>query len=176
MTWVEFEQLIGEAFRRRGYAVSERGGPHPDGGIDLVLTQNSRRLLVQCKHWKERNVGVNVIRELRGVIAAENASGGYVVTSGAFTQEAQRFARSCHVELVDAEGLVALLQDLVPERDTNSTSIEADKFSAPSAASAECPTCGSAMVKRVAKRGRFAGNSFWGCSKYPTCHGTRPLV
>jgi restriction system protein len=176
MTWVEFERLIGEAYRRRGYAVSERGGSHPDGGIDLVLTQNSQRLLVQCKHWKQRSVGVNVIRELRGVIAAENASGGCVVTSGAFTQEAKRFARSCRVELVDAEGLVALLHDVVPKRDTISTTIEADKFSAPSAESAKCPACGSAMVKCVAKRGRFAGDPFWGCSKFPTCHGIRPLV
>jgi restriction system protein len=36
MSWIEFEQLIAEAFRRRGYAVSERGGPKPDGGIDLA--------------------------------------------------------------------------------------------------------------------------------------------
>lgn len=176
MSWIEFEQLIGEAFRRRGYAVSERGGSHPDGGIDLVLTQNSQRLLVQCKHWKERNVGVNVIRELCGVIAAENASGGYVVTSGAFTQEARRFARSCHLELVDGEALIALLQEVEPKSDSRSTRALSNISSVPAAASALCPTCGSEMIRRVAKRGRLAGNSFWGCSKYPTCHGTRPLM
>jgi restriction system protein len=176
MTWVEFERLIAEAFRRRGYAVSERGGSQPDGGIDLVLTQNSQRLLVQCKHWKERSVGVNVIRELRGVIAAENASGGYVVTSGAFTQEARRFAQSCNLDLVDGEGLIALFQNVAPKSASSPIAIEADKFFAPSTASTPCPACGSAMIERMAKRGRFAGNLFWGCSKYPTCHGTRPLA
>ena len=36
-----------------------------------------------------------------------------------------------------------------------------------------CPRCGSTMVRRVARRGRFAGNQFWGCSRYPICKGTR---
>lgn len=37
-----------------------------------------------------------------------------------------------------------------------------------------CPKCGSFMRVRLAKKGRNAGNSFWGCSRYPYCKGTRP--
>lgn len=36
-----------------------------------------------------------------------------------------------------------------------------------------CPICGSRMRYRTARRGYRAGRSFWGCSRYPTCHGTR---
>lgn len=36
-----------------------------------------------------------------------------------------------------------------------------------------CPKCGSAMVKRRAKRGTQAGNQFWGCSAFPKCRETR---
>ena len=36
-----------------------------------------------------------------------------------------------------------------------------------------CPRCGSQMVRRTARRGRYAGNQFWGCSRYPRCKGTR---
>jgi predicted RNA-binding Zn-ribbon protein involved in translation (DUF1610 family) len=36
-----------------------------------------------------------------------------------------------------------------------------------------CPQCGSAMVLRTAKSGSNAGKSFWGCSQYPKCKGTR---
>ncbi|WP_338828331.1 topoisomerase DNA-binding C4 zinc finger domain-containing protein [Bradyrhizobium sp. 27S5] len=36
-----------------------------------------------------------------------------------------------------------------------------------------CPRCGSAMVRRTARRGRNAGGAFWGCSRYPRCTGTR---
>ncbi|MGA7982109.1 MAG: topoisomerase DNA-binding C4 zinc finger domain-containing protein [Chromatiaceae bacterium] len=38
-----------------------------------------------------------------------------------------------------------------------------------------CPTCGATMVKRVAKRGAHSGQSFWGCSRYPDCRGTRSI-
>lgn len=36
-----------------------------------------------------------------------------------------------------------------------------------------CPLCASQMVMRGAKRGANAGKSFWGCSQYPRCKGTR---
>jgi DNA-binding helix-hairpin-helix protein with protein kinase domain len=40
-----------------------------------------------------------------------------------------------------------------------------------------CPRCGSAMVRRTARRGRNRGNQFWGCSRYfsGACNGTRPI-
>lgn len=42
-----------------------------------------------------------------------------------------------------------------------------------SSSSPNCPRCGSRMTKRLARRGRNAGNYFWGCSRYPSCKGTR---
>jgi DNA-binding helix-hairpin-helix protein with protein kinase domain len=36
-----------------------------------------------------------------------------------------------------------------------------------------CPRCSSPMVLRVARRGRNVGGSFWGCSRFPVCRGTR---
>jgi len=38
-----------------------------------------------------------------------------------------------------------------------------------------CPRCRSMMVKRMARRGRYAGRYFWGCSRYPHCKGTRNI-
>jgi len=38
-----------------------------------------------------------------------------------------------------------------------------------------CPRCSSVMVRRVAFRGRNVGGTFWGCSRYPTCRGSRPI-
>jgi len=35
-----------------------------------------------------------------------------------------------------------------------------------------CPKCGSLMVKRKARKGKYAGNEFYGCSTYPKCRGT----
>lgn len=35
-----------------------------------------------------------------------------------------------------------------------------------------CPLCGEPMRRRTAGKGTNAGKCFWGCSAYPTCHGT----
>lgn len=32
-----------------------------------------------------------------------------------------------------------------------------------------CPECGSPLVIRKAKKGRYEGKEFWGCSSYPEC-------
>lgn len=40
---------------------------------------------------------------------------------------------------------------------------------------APCPSCGSNMVRRVARKGANAGSEFWGCAMYPKCKGTRPI-
>ena len=38
-----------------------------------------------------------------------------------------------------------------------------------------CPMCNGPMVRRTARRGARAGRPFWGCSRYPSCRGTRPI-
>ena len=38
-----------------------------------------------------------------------------------------------------------------------------------------CPKCGKPMIKRMAKKGKNAGNEFWSCSGYPNCDGTRSI-
>ena len=38
-------------------------------------------------------------------------------------------------------------------------------------ATPQCPVCGSDMVLRVAKKGKYAGRQFYGCKKYPRCKG-----
>lgn len=40
---------------------------------------------------------------------------------------------------------------------------------------AGCPKCGSTMQRRLARRGRNVGGYFMGCSRYPSCTGTRSL-
>lgn len=109
MSWRTFEVLVGEGFRRQGYAVLELGGDGPDGGIDLVLKKSGSEFLVQCKHWRAQRVGVAVVRELYGVMSAKGSAGGMVVTSGSFTADAKAFARGCHIELIDGPQLIKLL-------------------------------------------------------------------
>lgn len=102
LSWREFEQMVGEALRRQGYAVAEtKSGP--DGGVDLVLHKDGECFLVQCKQWKAIKVSVQVVRELYGVMASQGVAGGFVVTSGTFTAEARKFALGTNIHLIDGE-------------------------------------------------------------------------
>jgi len=180
MTWREFEVLVGEGFRLQGYEVTETGGGGADGGVDLVLRKDREKYLVQCKQWKAFKVGVTVVRELYGVMAAHGAAGGFVVTSGRFTDEAKAFADGRNIRLVDGPKLFGMIKQAkaagAVSRGPDSQS--RGPAATPTAATAEttpsCPVCTSAMVLRTAKRGANAGSEFWGCTKYPACKGTRP--
>lgn len=66
LNWRQFEQLVGEAFRRQGYLITETGGNGPDAGVDLILHKDQEKYMVQCKHWRSLKVGVAVIREFFG--------------------------------------------------------------------------------------------------------------
>ncbi len=179
MSWGKFERLVGEAFRLKGYDISETGGHGSDGGYDLVLTKDGARLLVQCKHWRTQTVGVPVVRELYGVITAQGAASGLVVTSGRFTREARLFAQDCGVELLDGDGLRTLIREVDPNKTEElNHSLDHASFlqSNESALSPiNCPNCGSVMKRRVAGRGAKAGQPFWGCSRYPSCRAIVPI-
>lgn len=177
MSWREFELLVGESFRQRGYAVQESGGGGADGGIDLVLRKDGETFLVQCKQWRAFKVSVSVVRELYGLMAAHGAAGGFVVTSGRFTEEAEAFARGRNIRLFNGAALLqAIRNDRPPSNQGVSSARDEQVASAPVAVDAPaCPICSKAMVRRVAKRGATAGSAFWGCSAYPGCRGTRPL-
>jgi restriction system protein len=180
MSWREFEVLVGEGFRRQGFQVLENGGGGPDGGVDLMLsrqgTNGSEKFLVQCKQWRAFRVGVDVVRELYGVMAARGAAGGFVVTSGRFTDEAVKFAQGRNVQLVDGPKLHRLIrQGTVEPQDADANAI-VQKAPPSTDAAPSCPTCGAQMVRRLAKQGSRAGGEFWGCTRFPACRGTRPIA
>ncbi len=161
MSWREFEMMVGEAFRQRGFKVKETPFG-PDGGVDLVLTKNDQKILVQCKHWKTQKVGVKTVRELYGVLVDEDADEVNIVCSGEFTEDAKAFVKDKAIYLIDGNVLSELIQGVQYEKHYSSSSL-----------SESCPVCGSDMVPRLAKQDANAGNHFFGCSMYPKCKGTR---
>lgn len=171
ITWQEFELLIGEHFRRQGFKVQETG-PGPDGGVDLVLMKSGEKYLVQCKHYKAWKVGVKIVRELLGVMVGSGAAGGYVITSGEFTADAVKFSRENNIELING----SRLKRIMAEKSTRSD----NKLSGQPQAvihtkqNPVCPKCGAEMVLRTAKKGKHAGEKFWGCSRFPQCRSMLP--
>lgn len=171
MSWREFEALVEDAFRLRGYTVTRLGGDGPDGGVDLELRRGAETVLVQCKQWRAFKVSVQVVRELYGVMAARGAASGIVVTSGTFTQDAIDFATGRNIKLMAGDELRDLVREARGAKPRPAVAPSA--VGAPSASATGCPVCGSPMVRRQAKRGANAGGLFYGCSRYPACKGTR---
>jgi restriction system protein len=167
LDWREFEQLVAAHFERLGFAVQFTPGG-ADGGVDVVARKGSEMLLIQCKQWRATRIGVSVVRELFGVMAAHGATGGFVVSIGPFTADAKAFAHGRNIELVDAHTLL---------RGRSTAEPLAASSTAPPARTSEtpaCPKCGAPMVRRMAKHGAKQGCAFLGCSTYPRCRATLP--
>jgi restriction system protein len=172
VSWQEFELLVGESFRKKGYVVDERCGGGADGGVDLVLYKDGEKSLVQCKQWRAYKVGVTVVRELYGVMAAEGAASGYVVTSGRFTAEAKKFASGREIALIDGATLSWMIREVKKQ---SKTVLIPSVQTVPKVGNPACPVCSGKMEMRTARKRKSAGTQFWGCARYPTCKGTRNL-
>ncbi|XHH29629.1 restriction endonuclease [Xanthomonas euroxanthea] len=176
--WRQFEQLVGEAFRRQGYSVEETGLGGADGGIDLILRKDGRRTLVQCKQWKRQQVGVSVVREMYGLLAHHQAHAVKIVCIGTYTKDAERFAEGKPIELIGGEQLLGMIravhlhaaEQLTPEAARFEPVLAFTESNASTTiATPSCPRCGSALVHR---RNRRTSVDFLGCSQFPKCRGT----
>ena len=173
MSWQNFERLVGEAFRRRGYAVEETGLGGADGGIDLILRKDGRKELVQCKQWRSRQVKANVVREMWGLVGHHQTNGVKIVCIGDFTRDAKEFANGKAIELIHGEHLLEMIREVqsAPTRAPSRVMPPMPaKESMPIGSAPACPKCGGAMVERINRTNR---KPFWGCASYPKCRGTQ---
>ena len=148
----EFEWLVGELFRREGWEVEETGRQDgPDGNVDLCLTGDRERRLVQCKRWTSWLVGVDDVRAFAGTLLTEGYGGsqGIFVTLSGFTTQAQEEAAKSGLALVDNRELYAR--------------VERARRPAP------CPICQAPMMLDRSSRG------WWFRCVAPRCVGKRDL-
>jgi len=140
-----------------------------DGGIDIKIHDKNGSLFAigQCKSWA-KPIGVSLIRELYGIMASERANYGIFLTTSTFSQEAIKFAENKRLILVDADEFINLISELKEDdkRKIDRIATEGD-FTTPT-----CVHCNVKMIKRVATKGKNAGNEFWGCVNFPKCRKT----
>ena len=91
----QFEEFVAELFSRQGYEVHLTPASK-DGGKDLyVATRGDLGTLVfavECKRYApDRPVGVELVRQLYGVVEAERVTGGILATTSRFTRGAKEF-------------------------------------------------------------------------------------
>jgi restriction system protein len=177
LSWREFELLVAEAYRREGFKVIENQYGGADGGIDVRLTKDGQHHLVQCKQWKKQKVGVNIVREMYGVLIAEKANTVIIIISGYFTTEAERFAEDKPIELINGPKLAELIKNNQLGQTKTASPLLAQNTTSPIATAplVACPKCNHDLVIRTAKQGKNEGQQFYGCSSYPKCRFTKPM-
>jgi HJR/Mrr/RecB family endonuclease len=114
---IPFEKKCLQILQGMGFTVSSTASTN-DGGIDIIATHRGPivggKYVVQCKDWTNK-VGVAVVRELYGVVTAEGANKGILMTSSTFTRGAGAFAQGKPLELIDGKQLAQLARERLEE-------------------------------------------------------------
>lgn len=90
-----------------------------DGGVDIWL--HAARMpgpvaIVRCKHWLNRPVGLQEMKEFLGVVANFQSAHGTYTTTSTYTPEALQFARDNGIDAVDGRGLLRRIQTRTRQR------------------------------------------------------------
>jgi Holliday junction resolvase len=106
---LEFERLVGEYFRERGFAVSTTT-PTSDAGVDLVLKspKDERVVLVEVKKLsRQSRVSVEAVRGLLGAVSMAGATLGMLVSTSGYTATALALAAGTPVLLRTLDDILA---------------------------------------------------------------------
>lgn len=163
LEWKRFEEVCAGLFEQLGFA-TKSAICGADGGIDIHLygpPSDQPVAIVQCKAWTKK-VGVNVIRELRGVMTSEGVAEGIFVTSSSYSDDAIAFAKTNQIDLMDGDKVLKAILKLTEEQ-------QASLLRLATAGDYTTPTCASCGVKMVARKPKLGGKAFWGCVNYPRC-------
>lgn len=168
MDWLLFEDLTADYFRLEGYQ-AELTRMGADGGVDIYLHRdnNPRPLAyVQCKAWGSRQIGVEPMRALYGVMAAAGIQEGYFVCIGEFSTDALSFARANNIQAITGDTFIDRFNHFPEsERTRILTRITQGDYKTPS-----CAKCGTKMVTKD-----FSGRDHWCCPRYPKCR-SKPIA
>jgi len=112
----KFEELVAELFIRDGMRVQLTPSTN-DGGRDILVVSDTslgkHLYYVECKQYSKDNpVGVELIRALYGVVEADKATAGLLVTTSYFTKGAKSFHESLkhRLSLRDHDDLIEWLK------------------------------------------------------------------
>lgn len=90
-----FEEVVAEILHKLGYDITLTPASR-DGGKDIYAARKSDLgsflYIVECKRYAlDNTIGVGLIRQLNGVVEAEKATAGILVTTSFFSKDAKEF-------------------------------------------------------------------------------------
>lgn len=112
---------MAEAFAAEGFGV-QLTPESRDGGYDVLAIRHREHtddevVLVECKRYNDRRkVGIEVVRQLVGVVCIESATRGVIATTSRFSRPAVETARRVGLTLYDLETLKTWIGDVYASR------------------------------------------------------------
>lgn len=90
-----------------------------DAGVDIWL--HAARMpgpvaIVRCKHWHNKSVGLQEMKEFRAVVASFQSAHGTYTTTSTYTPEALEFAKEHGIDTVDGRALLRRIQTRTRQR------------------------------------------------------------
>ena len=122
LTSREFEEVVAEVFRAKGFAVDLTKKTR-DGGKDIIAIHTDglgiqNKYFIECKHCAEDNkIGVGIVRALHGVKNTKDGPNKTILaTTSTFTSDAKKFveneiASKWDLTLADYDEIVRWLAD-----------------------------------------------------------------
>lgn len=106
----DFEKEVASLYRKLGYETTLTPAT-ADGGVDVILRKDGKRIAVQCKHHK-KPVGPNDVRALQGVVVSREFDYGIFISLNGYTptvkQEVFYTSNNVKVELLELKDLVEM--------------------------------------------------------------------
>lgn len=133
----EFEDVIAIVFQNLGYEVKQTPYSN-DQGKDAIAFHEDKKYLIECKHYDQhKTVGRPQLQKFFAAMVEEKADGGFVVTTGKFTNTAIKYAKNKNITLIDLDQLIRLIEQALPR-------------SVPTKFRVMCPECGE-IIEFTAK-------------------------
>ena len=98
-----FELEVAKVLLSKGYIVRHVGGSG-DEGVDLVVKHDGKRIIVQCKAFRNY-VNAGIVREVYGTLIHQKADEAWVVVASGFYGGAKAFASGKPIRLITAQQL-----------------------------------------------------------------------
>lgn len=150
----EFEKEIAKLYKklRYGVTVTPKSG---DGGVDIILEKDGKRIAVQCKHHA-KPVGPAPVRELLGVVASQDFDSGIFISLNGYTKNAISEANLSKVQisLLSLYDILELLKEQEP--DFSSTDMHTNSYheSEEETIDVNIPTYGEFIERELNRKNR----------------------
>lgn len=112
MAWPAFADLLEQAFRREGHAVTRGDGR----AWDFELEHGGRRTRVAARRWKSAQTGLDTLRALQAAREADDVAGARVIGLGPLSDAARAFASDKGIEVWQAPEIARAVHGLLPPR------------------------------------------------------------